>query len=214
MLRLLGEELSARFGSSGMKNFCDTAPLSEKSWAVRAGLGWQGRNSLLINPGAGSYLFLGGIVTDMPADIYDKPYAGTGCGECRRCVDACPAGAILPEGNRIDAGRCISKLTVERCSARKGSTEKDSVESFSVENGPAPRLDGWIFGCDECQSVCPHNISAPMFRNPAFAPIFDPLSLDRHYWLSLSEEEFRAGFSSTPLARAGLERIKSMFRVC
>jgi epoxyqueuosine reductase len=121
---------------------CDTSAILEKAWAVEAGLGWIGRNTLLVNPDMGSYLLLGELLLDSACDRYDEPYRGPGCGVCRRCVDACPAGALVV-GNAdvamVDTGRCISALTIER--ARKGL--------------PVEPLHGWINGCDECQSVCP-----------------------------------------------------------
>jgi epoxyqueuosine reductase len=130
---------------------CDTSAILEKAWAVEAGLGWIGRNSLLVNQRHGSFLLLGEIILDAECDRYDAPYAGRGCGGCRRCVEACPVDALVldppgvGEGFRtvgaVDTGRCISALTIER--ARKG---------FAA--GP---LHGWIYGCDECQKVCPHN---------------------------------------------------------
>ena len=138
---------------------CDTSAILEKAWAVEAGLGWIGRNSLLVNPDLGSFLWLGEIVLDAECDRYDEHYAGSGCGGCRRCVESCPAGAlvapvtvdsgvdnaIIPDVYAVDTGRCISALTIERS---RGGT-------------PAEPLHGWIYGCDECQTVCPRQIKNP-----------------------------------------------------
>ena len=133
MLReILGRLRTERPGLRG-KVCCDTSAILEKAWAVEAGLGWIGRNSLLVNPEHGSLLLLGEIVLDAECDRYDEPLQGVGCGGCRRCVDNCPTGALGEK--RVDTGRCISALTIER--ARKG---------LSVEP-----LHGWICGCDECQ---------------------------------------------------------------
>jgi epoxyqueuosine reductase len=122
---------------------CDTSAILEKAWAVEAGLGWIGRNSLLVNPTHGSFLLLGELLLDAACDLYDEPYAGRGCGLCRRCVESCPAGALVAVGEgvaMVDTGRCISALTIEK--ARK--------------TGAVEPLNGWICGCDECQTVCPY----------------------------------------------------------
>ena len=116
--------------------FVDSAPLVEKQLAVEAGLGWIGRQSLLVTPRFGSFVLLGELVLDAACDRYDEPLAGAGCGSCRRCVEACPTGAVCDD-RAIDARRCISCHTIERTPAAEIA------------------LDGWIFGCDACQSRCP-----------------------------------------------------------
>lgn len=170
--------------------FVDSAPIFEKRYAVEAGLGWIGRQSLLVTPQFGSFVLLGEIVTTEECDHYDKPLTTVGCGECRRCIEACPNSAV--KERHIDTSRCISCATIER-----------------LGDGEKTPLHGWIFGCDECQSVCPYNRKAPLATNPRFAPIFDPAAMTPEAWISLSEEEFSAKFASTPLERAGLERLKS-----
>ncbi|MBO7263909.1 MAG: tRNA epoxyqueuosine(34) reductase QueG [Alistipes sp.] len=194
MLSALAERLKAHYPQLRFRVFTDSAPLAEKSYARRAGLGWIGRNSLLVTPEYGSMLLLGELVIDEVVDEYDSPKEYIGCGECRRCVEACPNGAIL-EGRYIDTRRCIACRTIE-----------PMAEGESVD------LDGWIFGCDACQSVCPYNQRAMLHTNPNFDPIVDPLSLDSDAWLGMSEEEFSALASTTPLTRAGLEKIRSMIR--
>lgn len=185
--RLLEVEPRLRF-----RAFTDSAPVAEKSLAVRAGLGWIGRNSLLVNPSYGSMLHLGELFIDAEVDTYDTPLAEGGCGSCRACVGACPNSAIL-DNCTIDTRRCISCRTIER--------EGEASEPIS--------LDGWIFGCDICQSVCPYNRRAPLHRNPLFNPILDPAALTVERWQSMTPDEFRAMAGSTPLMRSGLERIKS-----
>lgn len=170
--------------------FTDSAPLAEKSYAVRAGLGWIGRNSLLVTPSHGSMLHLGELLIDEEVDIYDTPMEAVGCGECRRCIEACPNGAIL-ENRTIDTRRCISCRTIER------ATESEQIN-----------LDGWIFGCDACQSVCPYNQRAPLHSNNLLDPLFDPTVLGEKEWQAMTEEEFNAMAGTTPLTRAGLERIR------
>lgn len=152
--------------------FVDSAPIFEKRYAVEAGLGWIGRQSLLITPEFGSFVLLGEIVMTAECDHYDTPYEGVGCGECRRCVEACPNNAI--KERHIDTSRCISCATIER---------KEEDEGCD--------LHGWIFGCDECQTVCPYNRKAPYFRNPKFTPLFNPIE-------KMPERE---EFITTPMAR-------------
>ena len=163
--------------------FVDSAPIFEKRYAVEAGLGWIGRQSLLVTPQFGTFVLLGEIVTSEECDHYDTPLVSVGCGECRRCVEACPNGAV--KERHIDTSRCISCATIER-----------------ADVGEKLPLHGWIFGCDECQTVCPYNRKAPLATNPRFAPIFNPAEMTREEWLSLSDETFAEQFGTTPLARA------------
>ena len=190
MLAALAERLREYSSELCFRAFTDSAPLAEKSYARRAGLGWIGRNSLLVTPDYGSMILLGELVINEDVDEYDAPKDFVGCGECRRCVEACPNGAIL-EGRCVDTRCCISCRTVE-----------PMAEGESIE------LDGWIFGCDACQSVCPYNQRATLHRNPNFDPIIDPLSLDSDAWLRMTKEEFSSLAATTPMTRAGLERIK------
>lgn len=186
-------ELSARLKEvsptlSG-RCFVDSAPIFEKRYAVEAGLGWIGRQSLLVTPEFGTFVLLGEIVITEECDQYDTPLVSVGCGECRRCVEACPNSAV--KERHIDTSRCISCATIERKS-----------------EGEQCKLHGWIFGCDECQTVCPYNRKAPLSTNPHFAPQFNPVAMTSMEWLSLSEDEFSAKFGTTPLERAGAERLK------
>ena len=191
MLSEVAQRLKEYSPNLRFRTFTDTAPLSEKSYARHAGLGWTGRNSLLVTPDHGSMLLLGEIVMDDVVDEYDSPMEGVGCGECRRCVEACPNGAIR-EDRTVDARRCISCRTIE-----------------PMASGEAIDLDGWIFGCDRCQSVCPYNMKAPLHSNHRFDPVIDPFALDSDAWMAMSEEVFSQLASSTPMTRAGLERIKA-----
>lgn len=190
MLRTLAMRLTEYAPELKYRAFTDSAPVAEKSLAVRAGLGWIGRNSLLVTQELGSMLHLGELVINEDVDQYDGSREMVGCGECRRCVEACPNGAIM-EDRSIDTNRCISCRTIER----EGS-------------GGDITLDGWIFGCDACQSVCPYNRCVPLHSNPHFDPLFDPTVLDARAWLDMSDEEFATMAGSTPMPRAGLERIK------
>lgn len=169
--------------------FVDSAPLLEKQLAVEAGLGWIGRQSLLVTPQYGSFVLLGELVLSEPCDHYDVPLSGVGCGQCRRCIDNCPTHAI-GEDHTIDARRCISCHTVERPSAAV------------VDH------HGWIFGCDACQSCCPYNRRAPLHRSKAFDPLFDPLDYPPERWRQMTPDEFDETFATTPLQRTGVERLR------
>ena len=189
MLQQLLKALQTEHPELQGRAFVDSAPLFEKQYAVEAGLGWIGRQSLLITPEHGSYVLLGELVLNTEVDIYDTPLQTVGCGECRRCMDACPNGAII-EPMTINTAHCISCHTIEA----EPQTQLD--------------LHGWIFGCDECQNICPYNRRATMHRNPSFDPLFDPRNISAEQWAAMSEEEFSTQFGTTPLKRSGLERIK------
>ncbi len=187
MLAELAERLKTIAPSLKFRAFTDSAPVAEKTLAVRAGFGWIGRQSLVVNPKLGTMMLLGELVINETVDEYSEPMRDVGCGSCRRCVESCPNSAIL-DNRLIDTRRCISCRTIER-----------------EWEGEAVNLDGWIFGCDACQSVCPFNHHAPLHRYPKFDPKFDPMDID---WESLTEEEFSTIAGDTPLTRAGLERIR------
>lgn len=189
MLRQLFDTLRQRHPELRGRAFVDTAPLAEKAMAVEAGLGWIGRQSLLVTPQFGTFVLLGELLLCDEAEEYDTPLPGAGCGSCRACVEHCPAGAIA--GTRmIDTNRCIACHTIERPPAQ------------------AIDLDGWIFGCDACQTCCPYNRRTPLHRHPAFDPLIDPLTLPPAAWRAMSEAEFAERMGVTPLTRSGLVRIR------
>ena len=190
MLGGMLDALRAAHPGLGGRAFVDTAPLAEKQLAVEAGLGWIGRQSLLVTPQYGSYVVLGELILTEETDRYDAPFEGSRCGRCHNCIESCPTGAIVAP-KVIDTGRCISCHTIE----------KEPTEGIG--------LDGWIFGCDRCQSCCPPPQKAPMHTHPAFAPVFDPLAMDAEAWLAMDETEFEARMGTTPLTRSGLARIRS-----
>ena len=134
------------------RSFVDSAPLLEKAWARKAGLGWPGRHSVLINKQIGSFFFLGVIILNIDLD-YDEPFNEDHCGACRLCIESCPTGAIN-ENRTIDARRCIAYLTVES----KAPVNEELVKKF----------EGRVFGCDRCQEVCPWNKNAKTNKNPEF----------------------------------------------
>ena len=190
MLRELAAALQAQHPTLKGRMFVDTAPLAEKQLAVEAGLGWIGRQSLVVTPQYGTYILLGELIIMDRVDVYDSPFEGSRCGTCRRCVDACPNHAILFPQPMIDTHRCISCHTIEQ------------------QPTQTLKLDGWIFGCDACQSCCPYNQRTPLHRNPRFDPVFDPLALSPELWQQMTEEEFLETFGDTPLTRSGLRRIQ------
>ena len=164
----------------------DTAPLLERDFARLAGLGWFGKNTMLINRRLGSWLFLGALLTDVELEP-DAPHETSHCGTCTRCLDACPTDAFV-EPYVLDARHCISYLTIEL-------RDQPVPESLRDEMG------NWVFGCDLCQDVCPWNRKAPSSREPALAPVSDLAPADLNWLLSLSEAEFRQRFRGTPLER-------------
>ena len=189
MLRMMTDRLMRLYGDFSFRTFVDTAPVAEKLLAANAGLGFIGRNKLLVSPRFGSYLLLGEIVSELEPDVFDMPYDGPGCAGCHRCELECPAEALTPFG--LDARRCVSRLTVEH---------DDTVS--------ADGCHGWIFGCDECQRVCPYNQISPCFSNELFEPVFDPRLISRQQWLGMSDDEFCEIFGRTPVSRSNLRKIK------
>lgn len=192
MLNKMAESLRVVCPDIRYRRFTDSAPVLEKAWAVEAGLGWIGRNSLLVTPRYGSFVLLGELITDAEIDRYDAPYTADGCGNCRRCIEACAAEAIQPE-RIIDTRRCISRITVEK----------------SEEIEPE-KLHGWVFGCDCCQNVCPYNRKAPQHTCREFDISLDPRSITAAQWAEMSEEEFGKIAGHTPLNRGGYARIRQL----
>ncbi|NUQ25693.1 MAG: tRNA epoxyqueuosine(34) reductase QueG [Saprospiraceae bacterium] len=173
--------------------FVDSAPVLERDWARRSGIGWTGRHTLLINPRAGSYLFLAELILDLEL-AYDHPIKDY-CGTCTRCIDACPTEAISPQGYIVDGSKCISYLTIEL----KNELPKDYQD----------KMDNWMFGCDVCQEVCPWNRFSKPHREPAFEPHPDLLSMSKREWEDITEEVFNAIFRHSAVKRtkfAGLKR--------
>lgn len=168
-----------------VRGVVDTAPLLERELAQLAGLGWIGKNTLLLNKQMGSWFFLAALLTDLELD-YDQPHAADHCGTCRACLDACPTGAFV-DAYVLDARKCLSYTTIEL-------------------RGPIPpelRRDqgNWLFGCDVCQDVCPWNHKAPLSEEMSFAPRLEMNPLDLCELFDLDEAAFRRRFRDTPLWR-------------
>jgi len=163
----------------------DTAPLLERDFARRAGLGWFGKNTMLLNKRLGSYFFLGAMLLDLEL-MADPPHEASHCGTCSACLDACPTQAFVEPGV-LDSRRCISYLTIEL-----GSPIPDELRE---------PMGDWLFGCDVCQEVCPWNRKAPPGMEPALQPRDDLTAINLVELLSLSEEQFRQRFRGTALMR-------------
>lgn len=179
-LKTLAEYIGAPFFLS-----VDSGPVLERAWAAGAGVGWIGKNGLVLRKDLGSWFFLGVIVTE--AELEPEEPVPNGCGDCRRCVEACPTGAIVEPGV-IDSRRCISYLTIENRSAdMPADTEK---------------IGNWVFGCDVCQEVCPWNRSVKETAQSDFRPRPRCANPDLAELLSLSEEAFNERFGGTAIRRA------------
>jgi epoxyqueuosine reductase len=181
-LRTLKQWLLSRYPEARVRGVVDTAPLLEREFAEMAGIGWVGKNTLLLNRHWGSYFFLAALLTDLPLAI-DEPTSQGHCGTCTACLDNCPTGAF-PEPFVLDARRCISYLTIEK---------RDAIAPDLQGS-----LNGWIFGCDICQEVCPWNRRGRP-GDPELSPGFD--TLDVVELLALDEETFRQRFRRTPFWR-------------
>jgi len=178
--------IKANIGDVDGRGFVDSAPVLERSWAVRSGLGWVGKNGNLLNKKTGSFFFIATLITDLELDA-DPPFSTDHCGSCTRCLDACPTGAIVSP-SVIDANKCISYLTIEL---------KDAMIPQEYQS----QMNDWMFGCDICQDVCPWNRFSKPTTEPAFSPIPEILNLSRQEWEVLSEEAFRKIFKGSPLKR-------------
>lgn len=172
--------------------FVDSAPVLERDWAKRSGVGWIGKNTMLINPKAGSYFFLAELIVDLKLD-YDHPIKDF-CGTCTKCIDACPTEAIDPEGYIMDGSKCISYLTIEY---------KDKLPIDYKD-----KMGNWMFGCDICQEVCPWNRFSKEHSEPHFKPHDDLLSMTKDDWLDISEDVFRDIFRKSAVKRAKFEGLK------
>jgi epoxyqueuosine reductase len=187
-------ELDARLRerSPGVRTFAssDIAPVMERAWAERAGVGWIGKNGCLITTDLGSWVLLATVITDAELEP-DAPHRRH-CGTCEACIPACPTGAI-PEPGFVDARRCISFQTIER----RGPIDGDV----------AARLGPWAFGCDDCQTACPWNREVAPRCDPGLEPREHQRALDLEATLRLTEEEYRARYYGTSLARARYEGL-------
>lgn len=185
-LKQLKSQFLARVPHANVRGVVDTAPLLEREFAQLAGLGWIGKNTLLLNREYGSYFFLAALLTDLELK-YDDEFKAEHCGTCTACLEACPTDAF-PQPYVLDARRCISYLTIEH---------RDEVD-----DDLKGQWDEWLFGCDICQEVCPWNNHAPQTDVPEFAARADQNPIDLAELFYLNDDEFRARFRKTPLWRS------------
>ena len=183
----VGTEISARV-------FVDSAPVMDKAWAKRSGLGWIGKHTNLISPKRGSYFFIGEIILDLELD-YDGPVKDF-CGTCTRCIDACPTDALTPY--QIDSSKCISYLTIE--------LRDDIPEQFHQS------MSGWAYGCDICQEVCPWNRFSKAHSGEDFRPL-DHIFLHADEWQNLEEKTFKKLTKKTAMNRVKWNKMKGNLKV-
>ncbi|TVP52300.1 MAG: tRNA epoxyqueuosine(34) reductase QueG [Mongoliibacter sp.] len=191
-LKTLLASLKHEIGDFGGRVFVDSAPVMERQWAQKSGLGWLGKNSLLLNREMGSFFFLAELIIDLEVSA-DSPMIKDYCGTCTKCIDACPTDAIVQSGV-VDGSRCISYLTIEL-----------------KENIPAEfkgKMENWVFGCDICQDVCPWNSFSKTHREEEFLPHPDLLGFTKGDWKEMTEETFQKVFKKSALKRTKFEGLK------
>lgn len=181
LLNFISEEI----GEVSGRAFVDSAPVMDRAWAKRAGIGWIGKNSNLINKKSGSFFFLAELIIDLDLE-YDSPFETDHCGTCTKCIDACPTDAILSPFI-IDAKKCISYLTIE--------LREEIPQSFN------DKMENWMFGCDICQDVCPWNRFSVPHSEPKFQPNENLLQMKKEDWLDITEDVFKAIFKNSAVKR-------------
>ena len=192
-LKELSFFIQDQIGEVNGRAFVDSAPVMERVWAERSGLGWRGKNSLLIQKNKGSYFFLAELILDIDL-VYDNPFITNHCGTCTKCVDACPTEAILPN-NTVDGSKCISYFTIEL---------KDEIPSKMKG-----KFKDWMFGCDICQDVCPWNRFSKQHSEKLFHPHPNLLEMNKNDWEEITEVVFRNVFKKSAVKRTkffGLKR--------
>lgn len=185
--------IKTNIGEIDGRGFVDSAPVLERSWAQKSGLGWIGKNGNLISKQSGSFFFLATIICDLELE-YDSPFAKDYCGSCTRCLDECPTDAILPD-KIIDGSKCISYFTIEL---------KDAL----IDENMKGKFQNWMFGCDVCQDVCPWNRFSKPTNEQSFTPIPEILNLSTKAWEEMTEETFNKLFKHSALKRTKFAGIK------
>lgn len=180
-------------GDFNGRGFVDSAPVLERAWAQKSGLGWIGKNGNLINKKNGSFFFIATLITDLDLKA-DDGYAKDYCGSCTKCIDACPTEAILPE-KVVNGSKCISYFTIE-------------LKETLIPEKMKGKFDNWIFGCDVCQDVCPWNRFSTPHQTNSFEPKAAIFEMSEREWNELSEEKFKIIFSDSPIKRTKFSGIK------
>ncbi len=180
-------------GDINGRGFVDSAPVLERAWAQRSGLGWIGKNGNLISKQSGSFFFIATLICDLELE-YDSPFVKDYCGSCTQCIDECPTDAILPD-KIIDGSKCISYFTIEL---------KDAL----IDENMKGKFNNWMFGCDVCQDVCPWNRFSKATTETNFTPIPEILNLSTKEWEEMSEEAFKQIFKHSALKRTKFAGIK------
>ncbi|MCH7403263.1 tRNA epoxyqueuosine(34) reductase QueG [Belliella kenyensis] len=191
-LKTLLENLQEQIGEIGGRAFVDSAPVMERQWAQKSGLGWTGKNSLLLNRQMGSFFFLAELIIDLEVSP-DIPMAKDYCGTCTKCIDACPTDAIVQPGV-VDGSKCISYFTIEL---------KDQIP-VEVKG----KFENWIFGCDICQDVCPWNRFSKAHQEPAFLPHPELEGFTSRDWEEITQETFNKVFQKSAVKRTKLEGLR------
>jgi epoxyqueuosine reductase len=192
-LKLFLQEINEQIGEVHGRGFVDSAPVLERAWAQKAGIGWVGKNGNFINKQSGSFFFIATLIVDLELE-YDNEFVKDYCGTCTKCIDECPTDAILPD-KVIDGSKCISYFTIEL---------KDALIPSAMKG----KFNNWMFGCDVCQDVCPWNRFAKSNNEIDFTPIPQILNLSTKDWEEMTEESFKIIFKNSPLKRAKFEGIK------
>ena len=190
LVKLL-KSLRAEIGEVGGRAFIDIAPIMDKAWAAKSGLGWIGKNSNKIKKKVGSFYFIAELIIDLELE-YDTPTTDH-CGTCTACIDACPTQAIVAPYS-VDGSKCISYYTIEL--------------KNNLPQEVKGKMDDWIFGCDICQDVCPWNKFSKAHSEPLFSPYPELLSYSKKDWEEITEETFAKVFTNSPLKRAKFEGLK------
>ncbi len=191
-LKILLQKIQQEIGDIHGRCFVDSAPVMERAWANRAGIGWIGKHSLLINKQQGSFFFLAELIVDAELE-YDTAFITDHCGTCTACMDACPTDAIV-ENKVVDGSKCISYFTIEL---------KDAIPAAYKD-----KFEDWMFGCDICQDVCPWNRFAKPHNEPKFQPKQQLLSMNRKEWKEITEDVFNELFRNSAVKRTKYEGLK------